>query len=90
MGEICRPKEEPMIIVSRDGTPIADWRSGHGPPLVLVHGTSAGEDPLDSPRCGHSLNRHGHEPSAVKLDQVILVCRTCGRYCARTLGRHKA
>ncbi|MDD7937727.1 alpha/beta hydrolase [Actinomycetospora lutea] len=28
-------------VTSRDGTPIAWWRSGEGPPLVLVHGTSA-------------------------------------------------
>jgi pimeloyl-ACP methyl ester carboxylesterase len=27
--------------VSRDGTPIAYWRSGHGPSLVMVHGTTA-------------------------------------------------
>ena len=27
--------------VSQDGTPIAFWRSGEGPPLVLVHGTAA-------------------------------------------------
>jgi pimeloyl-ACP methyl ester carboxylesterase len=26
---------------SKDGTPIASWTSGRGPPLVLVHGTSA-------------------------------------------------
>lgn len=26
-------------VTSRDGTPIASWRSGDGPPLVLVHGT---------------------------------------------------
>lgn len=28
-------------VTSKDGTPIAWWTSGHGPPLVLVHGTSA-------------------------------------------------
>jgi pimeloyl-ACP methyl ester carboxylesterase len=28
-------------ITSRDGTPIACWCSGEGPPLVLVHGTAA-------------------------------------------------
>jgi pimeloyl-ACP methyl ester carboxylesterase len=29
------------IVTSLDGTPIACWRSGEGPPLVLVHGTAA-------------------------------------------------
>jgi len=28
-------------VTSKDGTPIASWRSGQGPPLVLIHGTSA-------------------------------------------------
>ena len=28
-------------VVSGDGTPIAVWRSGDGPPLVLVHGAAA-------------------------------------------------
>ena len=28
-------------VVSPDGTPIAVWRSGEGPPLVLVHGATA-------------------------------------------------
>jgi pimeloyl-ACP methyl ester carboxylesterase len=29
------------IVTSTDGTPIAYQRSGEGPPLVLVYGTSA-------------------------------------------------
>jgi len=29
------------LVTSRDGTPIAFWRSGHGPPLLLVHGATA-------------------------------------------------
>jgi pimeloyl-ACP methyl ester carboxylesterase len=35
--------EEPTItrVVSRDGTEIAYWTSGYGPPLVLVHGMTA-------------------------------------------------
>jgi pimeloyl-ACP methyl ester carboxylesterase len=32
---------EPEFVVSDDGTAIAVWRSGAGPPLVLVHGTVA-------------------------------------------------
>jgi hypothetical protein len=28
-------------VVSRDGTQIACWTSGQGPPLVVVHGTLA-------------------------------------------------
>jgi pimeloyl-ACP methyl ester carboxylesterase len=30
-----------MKVVSEDGTPIAVWRSGEGPPLVLIHGAAA-------------------------------------------------
>ena len=33
--------EKPEKVVSKDGTPIAAWRSGEGPPLVLVHGAAA-------------------------------------------------
>ena len=31
----------PETVASADGTPIAVWRSGEGPPLVLVHGATA-------------------------------------------------
>jgi pimeloyl-ACP methyl ester carboxylesterase len=33
--------QEPELVASRDGTPIAVWRSGEGTPLVLVHGATA-------------------------------------------------
>ena len=33
--------ESPETVASKDGTPIAVWRSGAGPPLVLIHGTAA-------------------------------------------------
>lgn len=36
-----RRAAEPETVVSGDGTPIAVWRSGEGPPLVLVHGAAA-------------------------------------------------
>ena len=32
---------DPGKVVSADGTPIAVWRSGEGPPLVLIHGAAA-------------------------------------------------
>jgi pimeloyl-ACP methyl ester carboxylesterase len=35
------PDQNPARAVSEDGTPIAFWRSGAGPPLVLVHGAAA-------------------------------------------------
>ncbi len=31
----------PENVTSKDGTPIACWRSGEGPPLLLAHGTAA-------------------------------------------------
>lgn len=31
--------EERVDVISADGTPIAVWAVGHGPPLVLVHGS---------------------------------------------------
>lgn len=31
--------EERIDVISADGTPIAVWAIGHGPPLVLVHGS---------------------------------------------------
>ena len=30
-----------QVVTSKDGTPITFWRSGAGPPLLLVHGATA-------------------------------------------------
>jgi pimeloyl-ACP methyl ester carboxylesterase len=32
---------DPRKVVSEDGTPVAVWRSGAGPPLLLIHGAAA-------------------------------------------------
>jgi pimeloyl-ACP methyl ester carboxylesterase len=52
--------------VSRDGTEIAYWRSGNGPPLVLVHGTPADHTRwrpllpyLESHATVHTMDRRG-------------------------------
>jgi pimeloyl-ACP methyl ester carboxylesterase len=51
---------------SADGTPLAVWVDGHGPPLVLVHGSLCDHtafDPLVAELCGamttYSVDRRG-------------------------------
>ncbi len=41
MGSIGTRTSEAATVTSKDGTPIAYWRSGERSPLVLVHGTTA-------------------------------------------------
>jgi pimeloyl-ACP methyl ester carboxylesterase len=41
MGGSATRTSEVATVVSKDGTPIAYERSGEGPPLVLVHGTTS-------------------------------------------------
>ena len=56
--------------VSRDGIPIGYWRSGHGPALVMVHGTTADASrwapvlPLLEPHVTvHAMDRRGRGAS---------------------------
>lgn len=64
--------DEPGVlrVVSRDGTEIACWRSGKGPPLVVVHGTPADHTrwrplrPYLEPHATvHALDRRGRGAS---------------------------
>jgi pimeloyl-ACP methyl ester carboxylesterase len=40
-GGLCMPEEMLGHVASADGTRLALWREGSGPPLVAVHGTTA-------------------------------------------------
>lgn len=53
-------------VVSRDGTEIAYWRSGDGPPLLIVHGTSGSHERfapllpyLERHATVHAMDRRG-------------------------------
>ena len=51
-------------VTSKDGTPIAYWHSGQGPPLVLVHGTAA-----DHGRCAPVLPTFEQHFSVCAVDR---------------------
>ena len=58
-------------VASKDGTEIAYWPSGSGPPLVLVHGTPADHTRwrpllpyLESHTTVHAMDRRGRGGSA--------------------------
>lgn len=62
--------DRPSFVASRDGTPIAVFTNGDGPPLVLVHGTTADHTTFRS--CGpllaqtfatHAVDRRGRGAS---------------------------
>ena len=60
----------PTLVTSRDGTEIAYWATGEGPPLVLVHGTTADHTrwrpllPYLEPHATvHALDRRGRGAS---------------------------
>lgn len=57
-----READHQRVVVSRDGTPIAVFSSGDGPPLILVHGTTA--DHTTWRATGPEL-AHGHRVHAI-------------------------
>ena len=66
------------IIVSRDGTPIACWRSGHSPALVMVHGTTADHNrwrsvlPLLEPHATvYVMDRRGRGASGDRAEYAL-------------------
>jgi pimeloyl-ACP methyl ester carboxylesterase len=80
--------------ISADGTPIAWWRSGSGPDLLLVHGTTADHTrwetmlPLLEPYATvHAMDRRGRGGSgdsdryslAAEADDVAAVVQAIGR-----------
>jgi len=67
---LAEKKEELVKVASEDGTTIACWVSGHGPPLVLVHGSFADHTrwrPVLSELAGHftiyAVDRRGRGAS---------------------------
>jgi pimeloyl-ACP methyl ester carboxylesterase len=72
VGEFQESADDPghgdkHVVRSRDGTPIAFWRSGTGPPLLLVHGATADHtttwrfvlSDLERPFTVHAMDRRG-------------------------------
>ena len=73
------PDESPVTrVVSRDGTEIAYWTSGNGPPLVVVHGTPADHTRwrpllpyLESHTTVHAMDRRGRGGSSDGPDYTV-------------------
>jgi pimeloyl-ACP methyl ester carboxylesterase len=83
-----------QMTVSRDRTPIAWWRSGSGPDLLLVHGTTADHTRwetmlplLEAHATVHAMDRRGRGGSgdapayslAAEADDVAAVVEAIGR-----------
>ena len=68
----------PRLIPSRDGTPIAVFSSGDGPPLLLVHGTAGDHTtfrvvgpPFEDAFAVHAMDRRGRGASGDSLPYAI-------------------
>lgn len=67
-----------MVVISRDGTRVAYWRSGSGPALLLVHGTTADHTRwarvlpnLEQHFTVHAMDRRGRGGSGDAADYAI-------------------
>jgi pimeloyl-ACP methyl ester carboxylesterase len=85
-----------QTVVSRDGTPIAFEKTGNGPPLVLVHGSTSDHDTayrfvipmLERYFTIHAMDRRGRGDSGDgpsyglerELDDVLAVIESAGDY----------
>jgi pimeloyl-ACP methyl ester carboxylesterase len=93
-GEVTDPQRPSRLVASPDGTEIAVFSTGKGPPLVLVHGASADHTtfrvvgPLFARRFAvHAIDRRGRgasgdiEPYAVdrEFEDVAAVAETVAR-----------
>lgn len=86
---ITSPDPTPRFAISSDGTPLAYWSSGTGPPLLLVHGAMSDHrrwriPPLLEPhRTVHAMDRRGRGRSGDapewsldrEVDDVLAVVR---------------
>jgi len=70
--------EPDLVVASRDGTSIASFRDGTGPPLILVHGTTGDHTTFRvvGPRLGagwtvHAIDRRGRGASGDTLPYAI-------------------
>jgi pimeloyl-ACP methyl ester carboxylesterase len=79
-SESTPPKENPVMktVISNDGTRIAYQRSGSGPPLVLVHGTTADHTrwarllpELERAYSVHAIDRRGRGGSGDGAEYAI-------------------
>jgi pimeloyl-ACP methyl ester carboxylesterase len=79
MTEINDARESTMTrVASRDGTEIAYWTSGNGPPLVLVHGAPADHTRwspllpyLEAHATVHAMDRRGRGASGDAPDYAL-------------------
>jgi pimeloyl-ACP methyl ester carboxylesterase len=95
MGSIGTRTAKAATVTSKDGTPIAYWRSSEGPPLVLVHGTTADHSrwtpvlpALEQHFTVYAVDRRGRggsgdsEDYSIEREPAFLLGHSYGAVCA--------